>query len=463
MATRIVGYAPSFTVSGNSVSWAAGKFDLPTFAAFTTSDYIANVTVAGTSQITSNDGVQGDGSYKITVASTSGWSTGNLGVPQVGASIAQYNTLALAWAAAADGDLFQICYSNTAGRKLWGEYINSGAATTTCISMTGMVPGITFGRNTQFWYCAQGNLAGQTNRLELTNLIFYSIANGSVPFQYGDSSASGKGFLLDRCKIVGATYGIFVNGTKNNVSEIRSSLFMNCDYGVVTAIGIIAVNNVTAARCVTAGFHFNNVACVVKNCYGLDCVVAAYINKNNCTGSNNASADGTAPGTAPTTLTRANALLACDTDYGFSADFRPTKASPLQGAGVAVTGVDYDLDGQAIGNPPPIGCSIGKEMVADYPSEDDVRLDVDYDYSAKTGNCRVPTASHVELDYDYDSNDSVKGTLMFSGSNWTEFTITNPDNLREVSYRVVGIGRIPGTGKKRLRILKIDKPLAHGE
>jgi hypothetical protein len=69
-------------------------------------------------------------------------------------------------------------------------------------------------------------------------------------------------------------------------------------------------------------------------------------------------------------------------------------------------GVAFDANDSVIGT---------YVSTADYPSESNVRLGVTYDSGAKTGNCRVPAPAYVREGYDYDSLDSVTGTLDVGG------------------------------------------------
>lgn len=380
MADIIVGYAPQITVTGNSVYWARGEYDAQIFSEFTTSHYIANQTDSDTKQITANNGLQADGSWKMTVADASSWTTGDRAIPQIGSAYAQYNTVALAWAARASYDNFRLCYSSTGGRKTFLAF-NAGAATNDAINVHGMIPHVcVYAPNNGGGYNINGNMAWQTTQFVIRNITFLGGRGGSLGgngqgVYYYDTSGAGAGVVVDRCVTYTPYCGItFESSSKANSCIAKNSIFIGAFAGAIFNSAQHMYNCVSVGC--EYGMAFNNTVSTVKNCFSCDCSSASFFEKNSVTGSNNASDDSTAPGTGPVSCTRAQARFICDV-YGMGGtDFRIAPDSDLYGAGVAVSGVTHDLDGIAWTASPSIGASNTPPFLEVIPATGNIIKDV---------------------------------------------------------------------------------------
>lgn len=372
MAEFIAGYAPTITISGSSVLWARGEYDIEIFAGFTTSNYVANVTEAESSQITSNDGVQTDGSYKITVTSTSGWAAGNRCVPQTGSTVAQYSTLAAAYAALPNfNSTIRLCYSSTTKNKSH-DALNGGSPGATACSLIGMMPMITITAlyNAHgFW--VSGDFSSQNVQMLIKNILFLGAGYTGSAVAYDDTSGTGAGVKIDRCRCIGQHIAIHLGSTTSDPSKctVRNSEFINGTYGVLlpnNAAGGATVYNCTFTGLLTGVYCYSR-AHVLKNNIVFECTGDCYATSTSCTGSNNSSDDSTAPGT-DLAVSRADCLWLCDLGVNMPVSFRPTTGSDLLGAGTQISGVTYDIDGNAWPNPPAIGCSNGPVFLESIPA-----------------------------------------------------------------------------------------------
>jgi len=76
----------------------------------------------------------------------------------------------------------------------------------------------------------------------------------------------------------------------------------------------------------------------------------------------------------------------------------------------------------------------------DFPAESDVRLGVDYDNANLTGDVRVPPIEKVELGYDYDTNDTLTGTLGGAAHAIPVLTASDDGNNSSFTVSITGDG-----------------------
>jgi hypothetical protein len=189
---------------------------------------------------------------------------------------------------------------------------------------------------------------------------------GVTGIQWDDSSYAGVDKLLvDGCDFIGCHIGFYVSKSGPLGPKVQNCLFVNCNTGFNGTGGYQSncFGN-TFFRCITGFTTYNNT--VIKDCYALECDTPW--GAGTCTGSNNASDTGTAPGTSPSTISRAQALVLCDLKGFDSQDPRPRPTSSLVAAGVAVTGMTLDINGQTRPNPPSIGCSEVPDFLESIPA-----------------------------------------------------------------------------------------------
>lgn len=261
MADFIAGYPAQVTVSGNNITWAAGDFDKIVFAKYDVGDYVANVSLGTPASqiITAVPGLQSDGTYIITVADASGWSTGNRCTPQAQEAINWYTSITATVAAIATDDRMLVWYYNTASNKTHYYYSDNLAKS---FSMSGMAPDIHLsgGRNNNT-LAFVGNFSAQANTSIVENIKF---GVASIGFYFNNTSTSGAGVRVTRCKFINCyTAARFdtAAGTVNK-AQIDNCLVEGCNGGFYGRYNNYYFNTITNANLA----FILGANCTIKNC-----------------------------------------------------------------------------------------------------------------------------------------------------------------------------------------------------
>jgi len=184
--------------------------------------------------------------------------------------------------------------------------------------------------------------SAQGGGMHCRNLLIYGFGVGGGSYVYGmEASGYGGGTIkFENCAVIGL---------------LRSSTFSSC-------IGIYFATTGTLSNCVVAkvtdvstatAYCYSVISnCTVKNCVGVLGKTACFTGTPNASSSNNASSDGTAPGANSIT-----SLVYYDHFRGLlGGDPHLLSGSSLIGAGIAISGLTEDIDGDTYDSPPAIGC-----------------------------------------------------------------------------------------------------------
>jgi len=163
----------------------------------------------------------------------------------------------------------------------------------------------------------------------------------------------------------GTSYGIECSSLANTVSTLR-----NCTVGPMSsssATGIIqdgsSPNYIDAANCTVIGCgsrgYFIKADDIIKNCLAFDCGASDFDGSPSASSTNNASEDGTAPGSNPVTGVVAGDFV----DYA-GGDYTPAASGALDGAGVDLSG---DFTDDIAGNTRSVPWEIGAYEIASGP------------------------------------------------------------------------------------------------
>jgi len=370
----VVGQAPAPTLSdrgdGNTrVTFDGWELDWEFYGeiAVDGTHFMYNVTAGATAAIIAKGGAERTGYYFDLNLAFGTWAAGNLMAPVRGNWMNQNNTLAGAFAAAANLDSLLIWYVDAANNLFWGEIVS--ANTTKGVDVLGM----TSERRTSLselnhMYYLNGNLAGITRQIIFRNLaLFCGKANAGHGIWWNDTSGAGLGIRVTRCVIHSAYIAFRPQAGLNNccqidnciiVSSSRAGIFANMP-ALCYFTTVIGSNSSVGAN---AGFEFNFLASTCVNCVAAWNPTGDFIELGGMAAfTNNGSSDAT--GTAGLqNLTRATFAFWQDNDYGnFGYDFRVVRTSTLLGAGVAVAGLTYDIDGNTRADPPTPGAHEGTE------------------------------------------------------------------------------------------------------
>jgi hypothetical protein len=195
----------------------------------------------------------------------------------------------------------------------------------------------------------------------------YGPISGGI--QVGGAAAPGactvSGMLLYGFSLGGSSnnYGIYSNGYSTTVTIKNCAVFgmrRNTSFG--GCAGIYAQNSATTVtNCLVFDtLNYNNgtgngiyasTSAVIKNCVSVGNGGDDYY-LGSASSSNNADSDGTAPGTSNVN----NITHTDEFETLVGGDPHLKAGSSLIGQGVAVSGVDNDIDGDAWLSPPSIGC-----------------------------------------------------------------------------------------------------------
>lgn len=263
----ICGYPPKVTISGQTITWAAGEWDRPLFESFTTSDYVAFVVGSeATFQISSNDGEQADGAYDITVTGDiSGYVSGtDMALPKVGSAVNHYTTLPTC-KAAMDGisDRMLICYSDTAKNSHWGpvDLINGSAS----YNPYGTLPNSGISITTNIFCQFSGDLSAIAD-IGITNITLYGINNRII---YYVSTVDITGTMtVSRCRFMGASRGIQNANIPADKLVIESCHFEGHHAQGVNTFSDILINNCVFANGST--INLNGTTSTLTNCLLID-------------------------------------------------------------------------------------------------------------------------------------------------------------------------------------------------
>lgn len=302
-----------------------------------------------------------------------------------------FTTIATAWAAIGTtvtlGDTFKLWYSNANKNLVWGEVINGGSATTNWLSIVGGVSGVAVQMSDNYYfYRLVGDLSGQSAQITISDIQFHGGVSNSYVLQYNDTSGSGSGVKVSRCLI--STYtGLRITAGATKACIAECCIFLGCRYGIYapTAIKMHRCSGVFCELMIDAA----NAVSEIIGCVALSCSGDGFYRVGSCTGSYNASDDGTAPGTSSvaTTISASGMWMAGSNGLPF-ADPRlsPINTGDLTEAGTAIAGVTLDFNGQTIGASPSIGASEPVWLV-----------DQDYVINTANGNWIPPNVNDVKL------------------------------------------------------------------
>lgn len=371
MADVIVGYAPKLVeVDGNDLYWSGDEaLGFSWEDLFTTSHYVANTSLGTpTSQaIAAIDGVQSDGRMKITVADATDWLPGHRCVPQRQSAINWYTTVATAQAGLTPGDSLLMCFSNTSDSQCWNERF--GVIDALYHSVIGMTVGLTFfyTGSSEFLTIDYANLNGFDVIYQDFTIYMFRLSTSSIPME--TNGTTNGSMTVRRITAYGGYYG-FVCGDQNDGSiHIMDHCVAIGQQARGFTMNNSSTTNTKLINCTSAyqvlGINVGNQGIYMRNC------LAIYSSTNDFSGLGHASLDmdycASMDGTANVGAHDQPNLSAVDIQSAAihqylksPMDPRIARSSPLVGAGIADgSSGSFDIDGNAISDPPSIGASEG--------------------------------------------------------------------------------------------------------
>lgn len=282
-----------------------------------------------------------------------------------------YSTIQAAVNAASDGDTVRVWRTN--GIPHAGNILVSGKG----VSITGQEQGVEIRAVSESdGIVISGDFTGKSaftisNLTILPHMTSYGYASGIYYREQGTS----PGVTIDRVCVYGLLAGFIVTADSAGGAAgtiIKSCFMYNCIYGMSIPAEAVSVLNCTNIGS-NIGIYSAAGAVIVKNTYSGGCATDFYAPSASGTSTHNAAADGSAVGSSPATITYTQAKW-LNTLQGFaSADYRPQPGSSLLAAGVDISGVTTDINGQSYVNGSyPIGCSLVPVFLESIPTADKI-------------------------------------------------------------------------------------------